>query len=37
MIQRATNLDLESYFDVSKLDVWDAFDLPLRAIKLIHN
>ena len=30
MIQRAMKLDLESYLDVSKLDVWlDVFDLKL--------
>ena len=37
MIQRATKLDLESCFDVSKLNVWDVFDLPLRAVELIQN
>ena len=37
MIEKATKLDLESCFDVSKLDVWDVFDLPVRPVELIQN
>ena len=34
----AMKLDIESCFDVSKLDVWlDVFDLKSRAIGLISN
>jgi len=36
MIERATKLDLESCFDVSKLDVWDVFDLLVRVVDANH-
>ena len=40
MIWRAMKLDLESYFDFSKLDVWLdvlSFDFELRVVSLISN